>query len=107
MADASNTTVSVGKAIKAIRAFYATGLKSLDTHPVRMAYGKMEIQAAKTRLNQEMLRKARVFAAPKAGGYTERQLDQLCEQCEKHGFALGISTVVLLISVLRSGLLTT
>lgn len=75
----------VAQTIKAIHAFYSAGLQSLDDYPGRLAYGQMEDEARRYRIKDEMLRKARVFADPKAGGYTERQMDRLCERIEKAG----------------------
>ncbi len=86
-------------AIQAIRDFYQIGASSLKTQTKRMAYGRMNAEAANVGLSEEMLRKARKFASPRDGGFTKAQMEQLCKQCVKHGFAIGVSHVIVLLSV--------
>lgn len=92
------TNAHVKEAIQAVQDFFVTGLASLaSSSPSR--YGKVATEAAELGLSAEMLRKARKFASAEDGGYTKAQLERLCRQCKEHGFAIGVSHIIVLLSV--------
>lgn len=85
-------------AVQAVHHFYDTGVQSLASIG-QSRYGKVATEAAELGLSAEMLRKARKFANSKDGGYTRKELDRLCRLCEENGFAIGVSHVIVLLSV--------
>lgn len=91
--DADNSRVRAS--VAELRRFYAVGRKSLDKYPDGVGYGGMNEEAAKHRLSAEMLRKARALAA----AYTQKDLDSACRAAQHHGYPLGVSHVILLLSV--------
>lgn len=81
--------------LKDLCRFHATGAKSLQRFPSRMPYGKMVAEAARYRLQPEMLRKARRVAET----YSASDLQKLIADCERIGHAVGLSHVIRLLSV--------
>lgn len=85
----------VSRGVKWLRRFHAAGVRSLTEYPGRMKYGQMDAHAGRFGLGPEVLRKARAFA----GAYGGKDLDRLCDLCERHGFALGEGHVFRLLAV--------
>jgi hypothetical protein len=84
----------VSEALSRLRQFHAQGTKSLTKYPGRVQYGSMRDVDDKGG-SSEMLRKARKFAEL----YTVDELDDLCDLCERHSFALGVGHVFRLLRI--------
>ena len=50
-------------------------------------------------LNRETLAKARTFAAPERGGFSDEEFEELCDDCCQGGFALSQSHAIRLLRV--------
>jgi hypothetical protein len=84
----------VSEALSRLRQFHAQGTKSLTKYPGRVQYGSM-IALDEKGGSSEMLRKARKFAEL----YTVDELNDLCDLCERHSFALGVGHVFRLLRI--------
>lgn len=84
-------------ALDQVRRFHAAGRASLSDHPDRIAYGRAASAGVDGFLG-EMLSKARAFADERTG-YTDVELERLLAACRAHGFPMGVSHVIKLISV--------
>jgi hypothetical protein len=90
-----NAKISV--TLKRLRQIHAKGAASLTEYPGRVQYGSMRDLDSKGE-SSEMLRKARNFADL----FTEAELDELCELCERHRFALGVGHVFRLLRIQKN-----
>lgn len=82
---------TVDQTIKRIRAFHATGLRSLDEFPDGFSGGQGKQAAQRLEVTLEELEKARAFAKqyPK-----KRDLDRLCREIETSDFPIGVQHLV-------------
>ena len=87
---------AVAQAIRELRRAYEVGQILRESVP-RGQWAKHEVQklAAKHGYSEEMGRRLRQFATV----YSEADLDRLCDLCEQHGRALGISWVVKFVTI--------
>ena len=88
------------EAINRIRVWYQLGSRSLALRSAnsRPAVGLVADEAKTLRTSEAYLRKLRQFADPKSG-YTPEQLEQLCKLCRASGRTVGISAILLLVTV--------
>ena len=105
MSERPATGAATGRRVEAgirrLRAFHDAGRHSLKEHPDRLPFGRAKRLAKSAGITSaDTLAKARRFADPQLG-YDTDQLKRLRERCRKAGFALGISHVILLLSVPR------
>lgn len=81
-----------------LRRFYDIGRASLKKYSRHFPPGAATKEGQEYGLNPELLRKARVFADPERG-YTPGELNELCRQCERGGYALGHVHIISLLPV--------
>ena len=89
----------VEQAIAAFRQAYREGEKIAERVDREGRYGRGIVQdEARVRgINEDAVRKLRQFAR----SYTEKELDELCQCCRKHGRALGVSFVAKFVTIPR------
>ena len=92
--------LKVQAAIKRLRDAHARGKLLLEVCPFGRSdrENTMVAEAKKHRVNLDTAYKLRAFADERRG-YTDRQLEVLCDLCEIHGRALGVSFVIKFVTI--------
>lgn len=93
------TTAEVDHAVAAVTRFYRVGRASIENDGERLSYSKALSLAARVHLSPDMLRKARVFADAKHGGYSVADLKELTALMRKHHAVIGPTHIIRLISI--------
>ena len=90
----------VQAAIRRLRDAHALGKWLLAAYPIGETFGQgaMRREAEKRGVNTEVLYKARVFAHEKKG-YTDKELDSLCQACRQHRRALGFAFITKFVTI--------
>jgi hypothetical protein len=86
---------AVTTAIRKLRKYHALGGRLLSKYPVGTSLVE---EATKRHMNRDYLASMRTFADPERG-YTEQDLERLCERCEDYCRALEFSFIVRFLSI--------
>jgi len=100
----TDTKQMVNAAVREIRKAHTQAKKIFKKygHDANFGEGRLAEEANALSVNQDTIRKLRLFGDPKKG-YSENDLTKLCKLCEEHQRALGLTHVFKLVSVPKKG----